>query len=290
MNYLIVDFEMCMVKGSNKKKMCGEKHEIIQIGAVMINAKQQIVDEFSSYVKPEYGKIDSFIEGLTGIGQECIEDAPNLRTVLMQLVMWVANREVTVLSWSDSDYYQLQKEMRIKKIKHHKIQDWLDGWVDFQRSFDKMLGLKNQYALEDALHISRIQSLGRVHDGLCDAYNTARLFVKLHKQTAFQFELVPICQYEQLVNHLIFSIGELFTPELLAQINDNSEEIDSSSEPRMDNNWNVWRKVYSFLKGQAAASDENWNKIIFSNEMRKLDFADGFRKFFSRNNFVEDII
>lgn len=290
MNYLIVDFEMCMVKGSNKKKMCGEKHEIIQIGAVMINAKQQIVDEFSSYVKPEYGKIDSFIEGLTGIGQESIEDAPNLRAALMHLVMWVANREVTVLSWSDSDYYQLQKEMRIKKIKHHKIQDWLDGWVDFQRSFDKMLGLKNQYALEDALHISRIQSIGRAHDGLCDAYNTARLFIKLHRQNAFHFELVPICQYEQSVNHLSFSIGEIFTPELLAQINDNFEEMEPSGEPRMDNNWSVWRKVYSFLKGQLAASDENWNKIIFSNEMRKLDFADGFRKFFSRNNFVEDMI
>lgn len=290
MNYMILDFEMCIINGSNINKMRGEKREIIQIGAVMIDAKQQIIDEFSSYVKPEYGKIDSFIEELTGIGQECVEDAPNLRATLMHLATWLADREVTVLSWSDSDYYQLQKEMRIKKIKHHKIQDLLDGWVDFQYSFDQMLGLKKQYALKDALTISRIKPVGRSHDGLCDAYNTARLFIKLHRQTAFQVELIPICQYKQSVNHLSFSLGELFTPELLAQINDNFEKIDSSSNLRMDNNWSMWRKVYGFLKGQVAASDENWNKIMFSNEMRKLDFVDGFRKFFGKSNLIEDMI
>lgn len=290
MNYVILDLEMCMVKGNAIKKMRGEKHEIIQIGAVMLDTKLRIVDEFSSYVKPEYGKIDSFIEELTGIGQECVENAPDLRAALMHLAMWIADREVIVLSWSDSDYYQLQREIRIKKIKHHKIQDLLEGWVDFQRSFDQMLGLKKQYALEDALNISRIQSIGRTHDGLCDAYNTARLFVKLHRQTAFQFQLVPICQYEESVEHLSFTIGELFTPELLAQIKDNPVVAESESDDRKENKWSIWRKVYGFLKGQIAASDENWNKILFSNEMRKLDFMDGFRSFFCRNNIVNDTI
>lgn len=290
MNYVILDLEMCMVKGNAIKKMRGEKHEIIQIGAVMLDTKLRIVDEFSSYVKPEYGKIDSFIEELTGIGQECVENAPDLRAALMHLAMWIADREVIVLSWSDSDYYQLQREIRIKKIKHHKIQDLLEGWVDFQRSFDQMLGLKKQYALEDALNISRIQSIGRTHDGLCDAYNTARLFVKLHRQTAFQFQLVPICQYEESVEHLSFTIGELFTPELLAQIKDNPVVAESESDDRKENKWSIWRKVYGFLKGQIAASDENWNKILFSNEMRKLDFMDRFRSFFSRNNIVNDTI
>lgn len=290
MNYVILDLEMCMVKGNAIKKMRGEKHEIIQIGAVMLDTKLRIVDEFSSYVKPEYGKIDSFIEELTGIGQECVENAPDLRAALMHLAMWIADQEVIVLSWSDSDYYQLQREIRIKKIKHHKIQDLLEGWVDFQRSFDQMLGLKKQYALEDALNISRIQSIGRTHDGLCDAYNTARLFVKLHRQTAFQFQLVPICQYEESVEHLSFTIGELFTPELLAQIKDNPVVAESESDDRKENKWSIWRKVYGFLKGQIAASDENWNKILFSNEMRKLDFMDRFRSFFCRNNIVNDTI
>lgn len=284
--YLVIDLEMCMVRGNAKKKMKGEKQEIIQIGAVMLDQKHRIIDEFSSFVKPEYGKIDDFIEKLTGITQEDVGHAPILRAVLMDFANWIGEREVTVLSWSDSDYHQLQNEMRVKKIKHHKIQDLLDGWVDFQRSFDKMLGLKNQYALEDAMNISRLQAMGRMHDGLCDAYNTARLFIKVHRQSAFSFELVPICEYAEQVEHLSFSMGELFTPELLAQINAVPEEELPEIENVDEKQWSIWRRIYKFFKGQIAADDENWNKILFTTEMKKLDAVDMFRNLFRKEKLL----
>lgn len=286
-NYLIVDFEMCMVKGSAKKKMHGEKQEIIQIGAVMLDRKYRIIDEFSSYVKPEYGKIDDFIEGLTGITQAQVNNAPKLRAVLMSFAEWIGERNVVVLSWSDSDYQQLQMEMRVKKIKHHKIEDLLDEWVDFQRSFDKMLGLKNQFALEDAMHIGRIEVMGRSHDGLCDAYNTARLFMKVQRQSAFQMELVPISTYAEQESHLSFSLGELFTPELLAQIASDVETEEPVMEESSNKEWSIWRKIYGFFKGKENVNDECWNKILFTTEMTKLDIFDRFRNIFCIKNVVK---
>lgn len=286
-NYLIVDFEMCMVKGSAKKKMHGEKQEIIQIGAVMLDRKYRIIDEFSSYVKPEYGKIDDFIEGLTGITQAQVNNAPKLRAVLMSFAEWIGERNVVVLSWSDSDYQQLQMEMRVKKIKHHKIEDLLDEWVDFQRSFDKMLGLKNQFALEDAMHIGRIEVMGRSHDGLCDAYNTARLFMKVQRQSAFQMELVPISTYAEQESHLSFSLGELFTPELLAQIASDVETEETVMEESSNKEWSIWRKIYGFFKGKENVNDECWNKILFTTEMTKLDIFDRFRNIFCIKNVVK---
>lgn len=285
--YLVIDLEMCMVKGSAKKKMKGEKQEIIQIGAVMLDHKHRIIDEFSSFVKPEYGKVDEFIENLTGITQDDVEQAPILRSALMKFADWIGERQATVLSWSDSDYHQLQNEMRVKKIKHHKIQDLLDGWVDFQRSFDQMLGLKNQYALEDAMNISRLQAMGRMHDGLCDAYNTARLFIKVHRQSAFSFELVPICEYAEQVQHLSFSMGELFTPELLAQINVIPEEELQEAKTVEEKQWSIWRRIYKFFKGQIAADDEHWNKLLFTTEMRKLDLVDIFKSLLHKENFLD---
>lgn len=286
MNYLVLDLEMCMVKGSGKKKMRGEKHEIIQIGAVLLDAGYRIVDEFSSFVKPEYGEIDAFIENLTGIKPEDVTKAPTLRTAMIHFEQWIGNREVTVLSWSDSDYQQLKKEMRVKKIKNHKMEDLMDSWVDFQRSFDEMLGLKHQYALEDAMSISRIHMMGRQHDGLCDAYNTARLFVKIHRQNMFSFQLVPISQYEAQEQHLSFSLGELFTQELLAQIELTPDVPDFVEEEVEERKWSIWRKIYGVFRGQVAASDENWNKILFSHEMKKVDFADKFHRFFPRLEMV----
>lgn len=276
-HYLVMDLEMCGVKGSSRKKMHGERHEIIQIGAVLLDEKYHIVDEFSSYVQPEYGEVDEFIENLTGISQEMVAAAPKLRAVIMRLGNWLAGRKAIVLSWSDSDYHQLQKEMRIKKIKHHVIQDLFDEWSDFQRSFDRMLGLKNQYALEDAMKISRVAFMGKMHDGLCDAYNTARLFGKVKRQSVFQLELVPIATYAEAVKPLSFSMGELFTSEILSQIKADAPEESQVVEKSPQKEWSFWRKLYAFFKGKNTVTDEHWNKLLFTAEMRKLDIADKIR-------------
>lgn len=290
MNYLVVDFEMCMLKGNARKKMCREKKEIIQIGAVMLDKNHRIIDEFSSYVKPEYGRIDRFIEGLTGIRQEDVENAPRLVSVLMKFIGWIGDRNVMVLSWSNSDYYQLQKELQAKKIKNRKIQDLLDGWADFQYSFDKMLGFKNQFALEAAMKISRVQMIGREHDGLCDAYNTARLFVKVHRQSVFQLELVPICEYTDIIEHLSFKLGDLFTPELLSQFSLNEEKQEDFEPELSEKKWSIWRKLYSFFKGKDAVTDENWNKVLFTIEMKKVDLIDRFESFGRKKNLIENEI
>lgn len=277
-HYLIIDLEMCGVKGSNRKKMHCEKHEIIQIGAVLLDNKYRIIDEFSSYVQPEYGEVDEFIENLTGIKQEMLTNAPKLRAVLMNFTNWLAGRKPMVLSWSDSDYHQLQKEMRIKKIKHHVIQDLFDEWSDFQRSFDRMLGLKNQFALEDAMKISRVEFMGKMHDGLCDAYNTARLFKKVQRQSTFELELVPIITYTEAVKPLSFSMGELFTPELLAQIKkEETPSVEEVVEDTPQKEWSFWRKAYAFFKGKDIVTDEYWNKLLFTLEMKKLDIMDKLR-------------
>lgn len=275
--YLVLDLEMCMVKGGEIKKMKGMRHEIIQIGAVMLNASHHITDEFVTYVKPEYGKLDYFISKLTGIEERDLETAPTLRGALVKFVDWIGNRDVTILSWSDSDYHQMKDEMRVKKIKYHGIEQLLENWVDFQRSFDRMLGLERQYALKEAMEIGKLRPLGRMHDGLCDAYNTARLFAKIHRQAVFQLELVPIIECVQEDTRLKYSLEELFSPELLAQIESKGEEdINVISDDKTS--WCLWRKIRGLLKGENAVTNENWNKYLFGKEMWKIDIADAVKQ------------
>ncbi len=291
--YLVLDLEMCMVKGSAKKKMHGMTQEIIQIGAVLLNKENHIVDEFSTYVKPEFGKLNDFISELTGITEDKLEEASCLRTALMKFVQWIGDRAVTVLSWSDSDYYQLIREMRVKKIKHHKIQDLLDEWLDFQKSFDDMLGLHRQYALEDAMEISYIRPIGRMHDGLSDAYNTARLLAKIQRQPAFQLSFVPIVEYAEEIEHLNFSMGELFTPEIMAQltkVNSEVEELpETEKEEKTKNTWSIYRRLIGWIKGVDAANDENWNKHLFQREMKRMDFRDKVYAMFTPARAAEEM-
>lgn len=93
--YVVVDLEMCMVKGTGMKKMKGMRHEIIQIGAVLLNDSYHITDEYVTYVKPEFGKLDDFISDLTGIAESDLEKVPTLRGALMKLAAWIGNRDVT---------------------------------------------------------------------------------------------------------------------------------------------------------------------------------------------------
>ena len=62
---IVIDVEMCLVQKSYEWKDYPYEHEIIQIGAVMMNEAYEPVDEFSSFVHPRYGRIDHFIRKLT---------------------------------------------------------------------------------------------------------------------------------------------------------------------------------------------------------------------------------
>ncbi|MGI6500599.1 MAG: exonuclease domain-containing protein [Anaerostipes sp.] len=292
-NYLVLDLEMCMVKGANKKKMHGMTQEIIQIGAVMLNNENHIVDDYCTYVKPEFGKLNDFISELTGITEDKLEAAPCLRSAIMKFVEWIGDRKVTVLSWSDSDYFQLIREMRVKKIKHHSVQDLLDEWLDFQKSFDDMLGLHRQYALEDAMEIGRIRPIGRMHDGLNDAYNTARLLAKIQRQPSFQLEFVPIVEYAEEIEHLSFRMGELFTPEIMIQLAKTNYQVEGADEteaPEKENNkWSIYRRIIGWMKGADAVTDENWNKYLFQKEMKHLDLRDSVHAMFTAHKLAEEM-
>ena len=67
---VVIDIEMCVVQKEYQWKDYPYEHEIIQIGAVMMDEGYEITDEFSTYVCPQYGRIDHFIQELTGIGDK----------------------------------------------------------------------------------------------------------------------------------------------------------------------------------------------------------------------------
>lgn len=63
----------------------GADDEIIQIGVVFVSQELDIMDTYSSFVKPAI-IIPSFITGLTGINNDTVKDAPSLHQVLGELI------------------------------------------------------------------------------------------------------------------------------------------------------------------------------------------------------------
>lgn len=183
--YVILDLEMCRVKKEQAAEF-GSRTELIQIGAVLVDEKLEIADSFMTYVKPQYGEIDPFIEKLTGITSENVKDAPLSEQALDMLVKWMPEDALAV-SWSYSDADQIIAEIDGKHIDNPRMEELLEKWIDCQYTFsEKMNNTERSYKLSEALIIADIFYDENEHDALVDARNTAQLFIKMEKEEEFQ--------------------------------------------------------------------------------------------------------
>lgn len=209
-HYVVLDFEMCKVPRGARRKQYNRANEIIEFGAVLLDEGYQIVDEFKSYVKPQYGKLDAFISSFTGITSEQIADAPSFAEVVESFVAWIPEGEIQIVSWSDNDKYQLYKEMKYKNVENERLESFEESWIDSQVIYADKVNNKRCYSLEEALLACDIFSVGRAHDGLVDAYNTGKLFAKLMTEPELILNPIYMKAKEEKTEHLTCALGELF--------------------------------------------------------------------------------
>ena len=207
--YVVLDVEMCKVSKGAKCKVYHRPYEIIQLGAVLLNEIYEIAGEFNSFVKPRYGRLDSYITDLTGIHWTEIADAPTLAQVLDEFAAWIPDGEVEMVSWSDTDQYQIAGEMKLKTIHNEKIEDLLNHWIDSQKVFSEKVDSKRSYSLEEALISCDIETVGNAHDGFSDAYNTGLLFKKMMTQEKLIINTMYEAAKSKEIQHLTCTFGEL---------------------------------------------------------------------------------
>lgn len=179
--YVIVDLEMCNVPKGIKRDAYNWRNELIQIGAVLVDESLNITDEFMTLVSPEFGVVDNFIEKLTGISRKDVQGAPKFKEALEMFVNWVPSDAILV-SWSENDENQIRKEIEAKNILVEGLNDYIDTWVDCQKTFGEKMNAQKNYKLSEALIIADIDYDDGEHDALVDAKNTAQLFVKMERE------------------------------------------------------------------------------------------------------------
>ena len=216
MKYVVVDLEMCQVPKFTWDQGKPLKNETIQIGAVLVDEKYEIVSTFNTYVKPELGYLDYFISKLTGITKADLNDAPYFEEAINNFMDWIPDRDVRCVSWSMTDMHQLRKEMEKKNIVNTKLTALLDSWIDYQAPVDEKLGMERNVSLEEALIATDIIQNGKAHDGLDDAYNTALLFVKMEKNPDFELNKMYSYAKEETTRELSYTLGDLFKGMMVA--------------------------------------------------------------------------
>lgn len=209
MYYVVLDLEMCKVPKNYRSYHYRYAREIIQIGAVLLDENYKQIDTFSQYVRPTHGKVDAFIMNLTGIKNYQLKEAPVLEEALQKMFAWIGEKEYRVYTWSENDYDQLLREIVSKEISNPEVDSFMnmDRWCDYQAIFDERFDYDRQVGLEDALMLCDIDPIGRLHDGLDDAMNTAVLMSRLELEPDFQLTKFEYVANSEPVNTCL---GDLF--------------------------------------------------------------------------------
>lgn len=183
--YVVVDFEMCDVPRGAVRQHYNYGTEIIEIGAVLLDESLNIVDNFKSYVAPQYGYINSRIHELTKISFQDVATAPNFKEALEEFLAWVPE-DAALVSWSENDEKQIKYESECKKLNIPQLDKFFGNWLDCQRTFSEKMNTDRCYNLTEALRLTGIDYEDGEHDALVDAKNTALLFAKMEREPELQ--------------------------------------------------------------------------------------------------------
>lgn len=187
MQYCILDIEF------NGRKFASDlPMEVIEIGAVKLDADLQQIDEFSSLIKPVYfSTLNSFIKEKTGIPQEAIDAADGFPEVIETFREWLGPSDSFLLvTWGGEDLKRIILDTRM-----HGMDDayWMSvNYYDLLKGYIHYRNVKNDVSVETALTELGIEPEGSAHRALDDAKMTALIFRavfdKIDKSRVKQFK------------------------------------------------------------------------------------------------------
>lgn len=186
MNYVILDMEW---DGAYHKVHKRFVNQILQIGAVKLDEKFNIVDIFDVTIKSDISKRVShrFVE-LTGITKEMMLGGISLSDAVDKYNKWLGNDTITI-TWSNSDLFTIaENEKYLLNDKKIKIEKYLD-LQKFIEGELRILGheVKSQISLSHAAELLGITTENYdLHTAKDDSLLCAALLKKHYNAAAFE--------------------------------------------------------------------------------------------------------
>ncbi|TDF99744.1 3'-5' exonuclease [Paenibacillus piri] len=156
MNYIVIDLEF-----NGRKHYDIYPMEIIEIGAVKLDADFNQIDTFQSYVNPNF-ELNRFALKFCGIEKETLYKSPSFNEVIRRFIAFCGN-DYKLFAWGGSDFFNLFVDCRVNRIDN----SWLGRLIDLTQYFEG--------GLQQALETHGLTPIGQHHSALDDALNAAQL-------------------------------------------------------------------------------------------------------------------
>lgn len=183
--FLIIDVEATCWESRLDHQV---ENEIIEIGAAIVDAQNEIVWNAGWFVRPILNPILSdFCMKLTSITQTDVNRAPLLPAIIEELAatqLRISGRqlsEIPFVSWGNYDRNQFKRD-----CERHRIRYPFGPHVNLKTHFAAKHGGRRR-GVKEALVVLGLEFEGTHHRGKDDAHNIARIFT-LDFGTRYAFE------------------------------------------------------------------------------------------------------
>lgn len=157
-----------------------DEMEVIEIGCVLCDWHGNILDEFSTFVRPVKSPIlSAFCTQLTSITQNDVDDAPLFEEAMRLVDTWCANRNGLWASWGNYDRRLLWDQEKRSESRSVFIKM---PHVNLKKSWRRSTKCRTHCGLQSALSFHELLFEGTPHRAVSDARNTARLLPFIAKE------------------------------------------------------------------------------------------------------------
>lgn len=187
MNIIVLDLEWNQNSGGKKEKNTNKPiFEIIEIGAVKLNEKYEIIDKYSQLIKPQiYHTMHKITADLIHLQMNELNKGKNFPEVMREFMEW-CGEEYIFATWGPLDLLELQRNMT-----YYKLDSLSNGpitFYDVQKLFSlESIKEKTRKTLEFAIDYFQIEKDIPFHRAFSDAYYTAKVFEKIANPDLLQF-------------------------------------------------------------------------------------------------------
>lgn len=186
MNYIVLDLEFNQSfpfkTGEIVAPVAECPFEIIQIGAVKLNATLQQVAVFNTMIQPQiYPRVHPFVEKITGITEEKLKNQPSFQEAFQKFVSFIGKEDAILCTWGTDDIKSLFRNILYYKLdtnnitsKYLNVQKYASAYLKYEAG--NAIGLKNA-----VIELNLAVNLP-FHDALHDAIYTAKIFEIVHPE------------------------------------------------------------------------------------------------------------
>ncbi|MCR5148201.1 MAG: exonuclease domain-containing protein [Eubacterium sp.] len=177
MNYIVFDLEWNQSPYGQSGEHPRMPFEIIEIGAVKMNDSFEIVDEYTSLIKPKlYKKLHRSIRAMLNYSEEELKSGRSFKEACADFLEWCGD-DYAFCTWGASDLYYLQNNMDFYymeklafPLKFYNVQQIYADIYDEEGRISK---------LEKACMDLEIKEDKPFHAAINDARYTARVLAKM---------------------------------------------------------------------------------------------------------------